>query len=119
MKIHTDTHTRHSQLGNTSLEERSIKVAGQYALGFLQEAVGLVGIGEVGTCTNHIRHLLGKNSKTCGTCGTRSGAFLLYTLAPVYLRSIAAEPLLQQGSLFGIILCPHSLLCLAVCNNLT
>ena len=48
MQRHTDAAACHSELGNTCLEECTAEVALDECLCLLEEAVGLVRVGEVG-----------------------------------------------------------------------
>ena len=80
----------------------------------LQEAVGLVGVGEVGRSTNHVWYLLCKDAQTCCRCAACSIVVLLYALAPVNLRSLAAEPVSLLCSLLRISVCPCFLLCVTL-----
>ena len=80
----------------------------------LQEAVGLIGVREVGRSADHVGHLLSKHAENgcrSATCGSTS---LLLNGCPVDLRSLAAEPLFQESSLVGILLCPLCLLSIAL-----
>jgi len=117
MKHHTDTDVGHCQLAHAGLEEGTTEVSFDKACGFLEEAVGLVGIGKVGGGADHVGNLLGQCRETGCTGSTccRSG-FLLH-LAPVYLGGLAREPLIHQGSLVGIGAAPCCLVGFACCDN--
>ena len=61
---HTDAAACHGELGYTSLEECSAEVALYESLCLLQEAVCLVGVGEVGRCADHVWNLLCQYAQT-------------------------------------------------------
>ena len=111
MEHHADTHVCHGQFTHACLEEGSREVAMYHAGGLLQETVGLIGVGEVGGCANHVGHLLSQFRETSGTCGTCCAAWLLHDLGPVHLGCFATEPFLHLGSLLRILLLPFSLFC--------
>ena len=118
VKHHTDTHICHGKLGYTSLEECSREVTTYHALGLLEEAVGLVGVREVGRSADHVRNLFCQNTQTSSRCCTGGRTCLLFYLAPVYLWSLAREPLIHLGALLRVGLAPFCLGSLTLGNNL-
>ena len=115
---HTDAAAGHGEFCYASLEEGTAEVAFHEVVGLLQETVGLVGVRQVGRGANHVGHLLGKGGENGGTGTTGGGTGLLLYLAPVYLRSLAAEPLFQLLGLYGMTLGPLFLLGIALSHNL-
>ena len=114
VKCHTDAAASHGELGNTCLEERAAEVALYESLCLLQEAVGLVGVGEVGRSADHVWNLLCQYAQTSCRCATSSVVVLLYALAPVNLRSLATEPLSLLCSLLWVGVSPSLLLCITL-----
>ena len=115
---HADAAAGHRQLSHAGLEEGAAEVAGLEGVGLLQEAVGLIGVAEVGRGADHVGNLLGEDAED-GSAGVARGvAALLLHLAPVHLRGLAAEPFGLCGSALGIGLCPGSLFGFALGHNL-
>ncbi len=72
MKRDTIDDACHGKLCNSSLKETAGEILFAENSGLLQEAVGLVGIGKVGTRHNHIAHMLGKKTENGSrSCATR------------------------------------------------
>ena len=118
MQSHTDTAASHCQLSNTSLEECTREIATNNVVSLLQETVCLIRIRKVGTCADHVGNLLCKSAQNSSRSTTSSGTSLLLNLAPVNHRSFAGKPLFHLLSLLRISLCPLSLSCIALSNNL-
>ena len=62
----------HGELRYAGVEECACEVAVCECVCFFEESVGLVGVGEVGGCHNHIAHFFGENAEHVGrslTCG--------------------------------------------------
>ena len=116
MEIHTYTHASHSKLADACLKERTCEIVLAKIMCLLQEAIGLVGIRQIGRGTNHIGYLFGKNAQASRRCCTSSDVWLLDKNTPIYLRSIAREPSVLKLSLIWIFFCPL-LFCLSTLGN--
>ena len=60
---HADAAACHGELCHASLEESTGEVAADNVVGLLEEAVGLVAVGQVGRGADHVGHLLGQHAQ--------------------------------------------------------
>ena len=118
MQSHTDTAASHGELSHSCLEECTAEVATNEIVSLLQESVGVIRVAQVCGSTDHVGHLLSQLTQNSCRSTTSSAASLLLHLAPVDLRSLAAEPLLELLCLYGMTLSPLSLLSIALSNDL-
>ena len=75
-------------------------------MGLFQEAVGLVGVGEVGRGDNHVLYLCSQGTEYGGRCSTCGGAGFLLDGCPVNGGYLTGKPALHLGSQFGVGLGP-------------
>ena len=106
MQRHTDAAACHCQFRYACLEECTAEIAFLEGVGLFQEAVGLVGVGQVGGSHNHVFHLSGESAEYGSRCGTCSDIGFLFDCSPVHFGSLAGEEQFQFGCLFGIGFCP-------------
>ena len=103
---HTDADACHGQLGYTCLEEGTREIAFRESVCFLQEAVGLVRVGEVGRSADHVLQLgsqktqYGRGTDSCRLVG------LLLDRRPVDFRKLVGEPVGHFLCLFRVGLRP-------------
>ena len=110
MECHTDAAARHGELGYTGLEEGSAEVALNEGVGLLEEAVGLVRVGEVGRSHNHILHLCSEETEHVGRSVTCGVAGLLLDRIPVEFGEFACKPLGHLYCEVGVLSGPSGLL---------
>ena len=118
MEAHADADASHGELGDAGLEELAGEVALGEGVGLLEEAVGLVGVGEVGRCDDHVLDLGCEGTEDGSGCCAGCGAWLLLDGVPVDFRSLAGEEVLEFGCEFGVSFSPSSLLGVALGNDL-
>ena len=109
MKRHTDTDTSHAQFGYTGLEESTAKVTAFECVCLLEEAVGFVGVGEVGRSHYHVFHLSSKSAEHSCRSGTGGDTCFLFDGIPVHFRSFAGEELGHFSCQFRICFGPFVL----------
>ena len=108
MKSDTYSQTRHSKFRYTCLQEGSSEVVSGDGSCLFQEAVGLVGVRQVGTAYYHISQLYGEFAEYCGRCGTRCLIGLLGYLRPIDLGRFVREELAEFLCQDGILLLPFA-----------
>ena len=92
----------HRQLAYADLQERAAEVALHKLLGLLEEAVGLVAVGEVGGGDDHVLHSLGQPAQN-GARGVAAGAIgLVGDVLEVQGRQLAGEELIELGGQGGV-----------------
>ncbi len=75
-------------------------------MSILEECVGLVGVGEVGRCYNHVADLLGEFGEYVGRCLTGGDIRLVGDIFPIDFRELAGDVAVEQSCLFRISLAP-------------
>src|SRR5690606_16016644 len=83
----------------------------------LQKTTGLVRIGEVGRCHDHVFHLFGQLREYCGRGGTRGTVSLLSDGTPVNCRQFTGEPFAFLLSQLRVGSCPLLQFGILLCNN--
>ena len=118
MKRDTIDKTCHGQLGNTGLKEGAAEIFTCKRMGLLQETIGLVAVGEVGTRDNHVADMFGQETEHRGRSVARSHIGLELDAVPVELGKAAGDIVAQGLVKLRILLRPLLLRGLALRNNL-
>ena len=110
MQGDTVTDGAHGQFRHAHLHKGSLEIVRAENARLVEEGLGVVGVGKVCRTANDVVVIFGQvaQHRTAGNAGGH--AFLDGEFRQVQLGSLAGEPFVQGGGLFGVLLVPLGLL---------